>query len=387
MDAYSFYILRAFAGIAGSALVPSAYRLIAATFPEGHERSRAYTLYGMTGSIANSTGTVVAGIIGLIHKDGQMENWRWFFRICAFMSIPTAIASFWLIPKHNNEHEDEDATGRWKRLDLVGVASMLTAVLCLILALTLGATYGWKSAGFIAPLVISILLFPFFFIWEARQPESHALLPASLWKVPNFAVFLGFALVILGWWSSNFMPFLQMFQIHGDNMIIAAIRTLPEGGAAMAISLIMIVVPNIITNPRWPIFVAMILVSGATILWTFAPGVVGVHYWQYVFPGMVFGSAGMQVVLISTIVGVMAACPAEKAGVVGAALQTAMHTSVVVALSIQAGLLTTAPGALENFTNFKASMYFELGWVVLWLVGFMVFYRRVKATPKDAEAA
>lgn len=82
----------------------------------------------------------------------------------------------------------------------------------------------------------------------------------------------------------------------------------------------------------------------------------------------------------------MAACPAEKAGVVGACLQTAMHTSVVVALSIQAGLLTTAPGGLENFTNFKASMYFEMGWVLLWLIGFMIFFRPVKTAPKDAEA-
>jgi hypothetical protein len=74
------------------------------------------------------------------------------------------------------------------------------------------------------------------------------------------------------------------------------------------------------------------------------------------------------------------------AGVVGAALQTTMHTSTVVALSIQSGLLTTAPGGLENFTNFRASMYFELGWVLLWLVGFMVFYRRVVAAPNDVEA-
>lgn len=83
----------------------------------------------------------------------------------------------------------------------------------------------------------------------------------------------------------------------------------------------------------------------------------------------------------------MAACPAHMAGVVGAALQTAMHTSTVVALAIQAGLLTTAPGGLENLTNFRASMYFELGWVLLWLVGFMVFYRRVAAAPSDAETA
>lgn len=86
VDAYAFFVLRAFAGIAGSALVPSAYRLIASTFPAGKERDRAYTLYGMTGSIANSSGTVIAGVVGLINGSGQMENWRWFFRITAFLS-------------------------------------------------------------------------------------------------------------------------------------------------------------------------------------------------------------------------------------------------------------------------------------------------------------
>lgn len=116
---------------------------------------------------------------------------------------------------------------------------MLTAILLLIVALTLGATYGWKSAGFIAPLVVSVIAFPFFFWWETRLPETHALLPPSLWKVPNFPVFLAFALIILGWWASNFMPFLEMFQIHGDSMIVAAVRTLPEGASAMVISLIM----------------------------------------------------------------------------------------------------------------------------------------------------
>lgn len=45
----------------------------------------------------------------------------------------------------------------------------------------------------------------------------------------------------------------------------------------------------------------MIFVAGASLLWTFAPSVVGVHYWAYVFPGMVMGSTGMQIVLISTM--------------------------------------------------------------------------------------
>lgn len=84
-DQYSFFVFRALAGVAGSSLVPSAYRLIASTFPE-NERSRAYTLYGTTGSIANVTGTIIAGVIALITDEGQMRNWRWFFRICSFLA-------------------------------------------------------------------------------------------------------------------------------------------------------------------------------------------------------------------------------------------------------------------------------------------------------------
>lgn len=85
-------------------------------------------------------------------------------------------------------------------------------------------------------------------------------------------------------------------------------------------------------------------------------------------------------------VGVMKAAPPDKAGVVGATLQTAMHTSTVIALSIQAGLLTTHPGGIHNHANIQASWYFELGWVVLWLIGFMVFYKSGKhAAVKEDE--
>jgi MFS family permease len=83
-DKYAFFVLRGFTGLAAAALVPSSYRLIALAFPL-EERSKAYTLYGMTGSIANVTGTIVAGVIALIPEGlgRQMAPWRWFFRMLA----------------------------------------------------------------------------------------------------------------------------------------------------------------------------------------------------------------------------------------------------------------------------------------------------------------
>lgn len=84
-DRYPFFIFRALAGIFAAAVVPTAYRLIGQVFPP-EERSSAYTLYSMTGSIANVSGTIVAGIFGLIQRHDQMSSWRWFFRFVAIFA-------------------------------------------------------------------------------------------------------------------------------------------------------------------------------------------------------------------------------------------------------------------------------------------------------------
>jgi hypothetical protein len=85
-------------------------------------------------------------------------------------------------------------------------------------------------------------------------------------------------------------------------------------------------------------------------------------------------------------VGVLLAAPPERAGVVGAALQASMQTSTVVALSIQAGLLTLRPGGLNTFANVRASWYFELGWTVVWLLGFILLYRPNKEVHRKEAA-
>ena len=79
----------------------------------------------------------------------------------------------------------------------------LGAIVLLILGLTLGAAFGWKTAKFLVPFLVSFGLFAFFFIWEARLPDEYALLPAKTWRIPNFAALIIFALYIYGWCVSS----------------------------------------------------------------------------------------------------------------------------------------------------------------------------------------
>lgn len=59
--------------------------------------------------------------------------------------------------------------------------------------------------------------------------------------------------------------------------------------------------PQIIAKPRWPIAIAMCLAAAALVLWTQATSIVGTGYWAFVFPGMIIGSAGMQVALLASM--------------------------------------------------------------------------------------
>lgn len=79
-------------------------------------------------------------------------------------------------------------------------------------------------------------------------------------------------------------------------------------------------------------------------------------------------------------VGAMCAVPANIGGVAGATLQVAYQVGAAVSFAVQAGLFTVNEGGISNFDNLRASFYFELGFVALWLIGFLVFYRPSKNT-------
>lgn len=383
-DKYSFFVLRAISGIAGAALIPAAYRLISAVF-EPHELGKAFTLFGMSGALANVTGIIIAGFVEYIPTHGQGAPWRWFFRILGIMIIPVAIGSLFWIPKPKGAIADVD--GKLKRLDLVGSLSMLAGIVLLILGLTLGASIGWKTAGFLAPFLLSWFLFVFFFVWEAKIPQEYALLPAKTWKIPNFAILLVLSLYTYGWWATNFLPFVEIFvKVHEEKPIIAAVRLLPQGIAAGFITIFLTVYPRFLARPQWAIIVGTIASQVGLVMFTQWTGnQLGAKYWSLVFLGGIIGSAGMMTVFNAINVAVMTTVPPEMSGVAGAVLQVAFQVGSAVALSIQAGLLTINEGWIYNFKNVQASWYFQLGWGLLWLIAFVVFYRPSKNPVSSSE--
>ncbi|BEJ11595.1 hypothetical protein CspHIS471_0200550 [Cutaneotrichosporon sp. HIS471] len=386
-DMYSFFVLRAIAGIAGSALIPSSYRLITEVFEE-HELGRAFTLFGISGALANVTGVIIAGVIDLIPLHGQGASWRWFFRLVAIIIIPFATIAMFSIPTRRGTDAVSDVP-KWKRLDLVGSTLMLGATILLVLGLTLGAAQGFTTPAFLVPFIISlVVLFPGFFIWEAYIPEEMALLPPSFRRIPNTILLIAFALQIYGWWGVNFLAHVETYmKIHHESGILAAVRVLPQGVAAFTTLLFLTFVPKLVSRPRWTVILGMILAIVGYILFVQSKDFIGSDYWKYVFSGSIIGSAGMAACFTATNVALMTSVDPSVAGVAGALLQVSFQIGSSVSFGAQAGLLTVNEGGLANYKNIHASFYFELAAMAVALIAFTIFYRQPKATGKVVVAA
>jgi len=153
--------------------------------------------------------------------------------------VPFAFAAFALVPKTTGDGANYTARDKFKRLDLIGCLAMLLSIILLILGLTLGASNGFKTAGFLAPFLLSWVILVFFFVWEAKLPDGYALIPPAFWKIPNMSLLIFFALGIYPWWAVSQLPFIERFlAVYNETPIIAAVRLLPQGIAALAIAMV-----------------------------------------------------------------------------------------------------------------------------------------------------
>ncbi|WWD10370.1 hypothetical protein V865_008505 [Kwoniella europaea PYCC6329] len=389
-ELYSYFVFRALSGIAGASLIPSAFKLISGIFPK-EKLGKALTIYSAAAPVGGGTGVIVAGVVDLIpYKSGQMASWRWFTRILAILISIPAIGSIWWLPKEIGYNEEqptkESSREKFKRLDLGGSFLILAAVLLLILSLTMGGDHGFGTAYFIAPFIISLFLFPTFLWYESKLPEGYPLLPPRIFKITNVSVFLFLGLILFSWWPINSFPLANIYlTFREEKGIIVGARLIPQPLTSVVVSSLLSRWSWFTHHPRYAISAGMILAIGGYGLFTQSGDQVGKNYWKFIFPSSIFGSGGAILVYSATNVGVITAVPPSIAGIAGGLLQVSFQAGSALALGIQAGLLTVHPGSLGNFKNVQASWYFEMGWLGLGLIVFLVGYRNVKKLSEDVE--
>ena len=181
-DVASLIAFRAVQGI-GAAVFPLSFAIIRDQFPR-HQVSMAMGLVSAVLGVGGAVGIAMSGLI-IDHA-----SWRWLFAVSALV-VGVALVLVWrFVP--------ESPVRAPARLDLPGAALLSGGLVCLLLAVTEGQTWGWASAPILGLFAGSAALLVAWVTVERRVAEPMVDMRMMTRRPVLFtnltALFSGFAL-------------------------------------------------------------------------------------------------------------------------------------------------------------------------------------------------
>jgi EmrB/QacA subfamily drug resistance transporter len=160
-------------GAGGAIVAPTALALIATTFPEGRQRSRALGVYAAMSVAGGALGLIAGGLLV------SYASWRWVLFVNVPIGIAAALGALVVLP---------GTARRPGRLDLPGAVTGTGGVAALVYGLSNAATSPngvshWGDPKVVVALAASAVLLTSFGIIESRS--SQAILPVRLLRSRN----------------------------------------------------------------------------------------------------------------------------------------------------------------------------------------------------------
>ena len=167
---------RVLQGLAGAIMTPQVLAIAQVTFPP-EEKGQAFSLFGLSASLAAVAGPLVGGL--LIEANFGGLDWRPIFLVNVPVGILALVAGWFLITRTPG-HPD-------LRNDYVGIALFGLASVSLVYPLIEGRAHGWPLWAF-GLMALSAVFTALFIFWERRRAArgEPQLLNFSLISNGNF---------------------------------------------------------------------------------------------------------------------------------------------------------------------------------------------------------
>ena len=140
---------------AGAAVLPIGMAILREVMPRDRVE-RSIAILSSTLGIGTAVGIPFAAAIV------QFADWHLLFWITAAIGAGVALAAWIVIP------ESSSRTGG--RFDAVGAAGLSAALVCLLVPITQGSTWGWTSPAVLLSFAAAVLLFV---LWGAQQLRNR----------------------------------------------------------------------------------------------------------------------------------------------------------------------------------------------------------------------
>ncbi|MEV5574015.1 MFS transporter [Spirillospora sp. NPDC052269] len=312
---------RLLAGAGAAAATTGGSALLAAAFPDGPSRARAFGVFGTVLGLGLAFGPVIAGVLvtGL--------GWRAFFGAAAVALLPSLLAVPLLAESR------QDASGP---IDWTGAATFTLGLSAFTFALVEGPALGWTHGAVLGGFAACVLLLTAFGIVERRHPSP--LVDLALLTRPRFV-------------AISAMPFLLAFGFVALTIVLPPylMATLHASASTAGLTLMLLTGPALVLPPltgvlgRWLsqrtlLVLTLLLVAAGTALLALVPGGAGA------------GSLAAPLLLIGTGFGIslaimdgaaISAVEPARAGMAAGVFNTARISGEVIAVAVLGALLTT----------------------------------------------
>jgi EmrB/QacA subfamily drug resistance transporter len=330
---------RALQGIGGALLTPGSLAIIEASF-RAEDRGPAIGAWSGLGGVTAAIGPFLGGWLV------QAASWRWIFLI----NLPLAVVVVWVARRHVPESRDP---GAGRSLDYTGAALAALGLAGVVYALTDGPGFGWTSSRILLAGIVGVAALVAFVLWERRS--RHPMLPLDIFASRQFTAANLVTFVVYGaLGGSLFLMPIQLQRVVGFSPLAAGVALIP-------ITLVMLLLSaragrlSARIGPRLPMTLGPLLMAAGFVLYTrIGPGA---SYLTDVLPGMLVFAFGLTLTVAPLTATVLAAAPAEHAGIASAVNNDVARTAGLLAVAIlpvAAGI--SGADALDP-TNFNAGFH------------------------------
>jgi EmrB/QacA subfamily drug resistance transporter len=314
---------RAAQGVGGAFASPAVLALIAASFAEGRERTRALSIYTGVAMGGGSLGLVLGGVIT------EWVSWRWVL----FVNVPIGIAVALTAPAFLPESQRQPG-----RFDIGGALTSTLGMTSLVYGFIQAASHGWGDRMALAAFASAAVLLTAFLVNESRavQPITPLRLFADRGRSGSYATRL---LLVAGMFGMFY--FLTQFvqDILGFSPLEAGFSFLPLTAALFAVSRLS---PRLLARfGAKPLMVAGLLpaVAGMTWLSRISPGT---DYVSGVLGPMLLLGAGMGVAFVPLTMASLAGVRPQDSGAASSMVNVTQQVGGSLGLAILVTAFATA---------------------------------------------
>jgi EmrB/QacA subfamily drug resistance transporter len=354
--------LRALQGLAGALMAPAALSILLATFPEGHERNRALSVWSIVASGGAAAGVFLGGILT------QYLGWRW----CFFVNVPVGLAAIYLIRRYVPAHVQES---RDHHLDVPGAILVTSGLMALVYGLTNAAMSGWTSAVTLGSLVASAALLAAFVYNETRA--RHPLVPLSIFRLRNVTGGnLMMLPIVAGAFGMFFFCSLYLQNILHYSPSVTGLAFLP---IPVVIGLCSYQAPRLLNTMGY--HKPLLIGTGLIVIGTFLLSRLGldVNYFTQLLPIFLLLAVGFGLSFVAISVAATTGVPGDESGLASGLINTSQQVGGALGLAILAVVAATTTAAAVHAGPEAVMLGYQRAFLtssllslIAWLIGFFV---------------